>query len=133
MPHESSAQLELVKSLLSEKEHLENAIRELADEYNRYSPWGEIPLEGIALLAEQGIGIHLFSGSEKFFDRYDFGAHCVQVISRGDNTVRFALVTYHEETPIIPFQKRPVPGRSLSTRRSCSVGGMASRLSRCSS
>ena len=114
MPHESSAQLELVKSLLSEKEHLENAIRELADEYNRYSPWGEIPLEGIALLAEQGIGIHLFSGSEKFFDRYDFGAHCVQVISRGDNTVRFALVTYHEEAPIIPFQKHPVPGRSLS-------------------
>jgi hypothetical protein len=51
MPHESSAQLELVESLLSEKEHLENAIRELADEYNRYSPWGEIPPEGIAPLA----------------------------------------------------------------------------------
>jgi V/A-type H+-transporting ATPase subunit I len=114
MPHESGAQLELVRSLLSEKEHLENAIRELADEYARYSHWGEIPVEGIAMLAQKGIHVHLFSGSEKFFDRYDFGAHCVEVISREGNTVRFALVTYHEDAPVIPFQKYAVPGRSLS-------------------
>ncbi|HMY12111.1 MAG TPA: V-type ATPase 116kDa subunit family protein, partial [Turneriella sp.] len=114
MPHESGAQLELVRALLSEKEHLENAVRELSDEYARYSQWGEIPVDGIAMLAQKGIGIHLFSGSEKFFDRYDFGEYCVEVISRGDNTVRFVLVTHHEDAPVIPFQKYAVPGRSLS-------------------
>ncbi len=114
MPHESGAQLELMRGLLREKEHLENAVRELAEEYDRYSHWGEIPVEGIALLAQKGIRIHLFSGSEKFFDRYDFGTHCIEVICRENNTVRFALVTLHEEAPVIPFQKYAVPGRSLA-------------------
>ena len=113
MPHELGAQLELVRKLLKEKDNLESAVNELADEYARYRHWGEIPVDGIALLAQKGIHVHLFSGSEKFFDRYDFGGHCVEVIARGGNTVRFALVTYHEDAPVIPFQKYAVPGRSL--------------------
>lgn len=114
MPHECGAQLKLMRSLLGEKEQLENALRELADEHARYTHWGEIPVEGIATLAQKGIRVHLFSGSEKFFDRYDFGHHYVEVVSRGGNTVRFALITLHEDAPVIPFQKYAVPGRSLA-------------------
>jgi V/A-type H+-transporting ATPase subunit I len=117
LPNESAAQLKLIRSLLQQKEQLENALREMAQEYARYEPWGEIPVGGIALLAQHGIGVHLFSGSEKFFDRYDFGEHCVEEISRGGNIVRFALLTLHADAPVIPFQKFAVPGSDLAAMR----------------
>lgn len=114
MPYESAAQIALVRSLVEEKEKLENALRELSDEYELYKPWGEIPVEALANLAQHGIHVHLFSGSEKFFDRFDFGEHCVEVIARGNNTVRFALITFVAEAPVIPFQKYPIPGLTLA-------------------
>lgn len=117
LPHESAAQLNLITGLLHQKERYEKALGELAEQYTRYAPWGEIPVDGIALLAQHGIGVHLFSGSEKFFDRYDFGDHCVQEISRGGNSVRFALLTLHADAPVIPFQKFAVPGTNLEAMR----------------
>lgn len=118
LPTESTAQLALIRGILQEKERLENALREMAQEYARYEPWGEIPVGGIALLAQHSVGVHLFSGSEKLFDRYDFGEHCVEEISRGGNVVRFALLTLHSDAPVIPFQKYAIPGRDLAAMRS---------------
>ncbi len=118
LPSESAAQLTLIRGILQEKERLENALREMAQEYARYEPWGEIPVGGIALLAQRGVGVHLFSGSEKFFERYDFGEHCVEVISRGNNVVRYALLTLHADAPVIPFQKYAIPGNDLAEMRS---------------
>lgn len=114
MPHAGSAQIALVRSLVEEKEKLENALRELVDEYELYKPWGEIPVEGLSNLAEKGIHIHLFSGSEKLFDQFDFGEHCVEVITRGNNTVRFALISFTAESPVIPFQRYGIPGSTLA-------------------
>ncbi|MFO1526495.1 MAG: hypothetical protein U1F16_11050 [Turneriella sp.] len=114
LPAEFSAQLTVIQRLKDEKEHLESALRELKQELQRYEGWGEIPVEGIARLVRHGVRIHLFMGSERFFDQYDFGEHCVEVIARGGNTVRFAMVTLGSDAPIIPFQKLNVPARYVA-------------------
>ena len=82
LPVEPKAQLKLIQGMLTEKEQLESAVRELRQDLIRYDGWGEIPVDGIARLMQKGVGVHLFSGSERFFDQYDFGDECVAVVSR---------------------------------------------------
>lgn len=118
LPTEPKAQLKLIQGMLAEKEQLESAVRELKTELIRYEGWGEIPVDGIARLTQKGVGVHLFSGSERFFDQYDFGDECVAVVSRGQNSVRFILVTLRRDAPVIPFQKFSVPSRSIAEMKS---------------
>jgi len=117
LPAEPKAQLEIIQGMLAEKERLESALRELKQELIRYDGWGEIPVDGIARLKQKGVGVHLFSGSERFFDNYDFGDECVAVVSRGQNTVRFILITLHRDAPVIPFQQFSVPSRTITEMR----------------
>ncbi len=118
LPAEPKAQLKLIQGMLAEKEQLESALRELKQDLIRYEGWGEIPVDGIARLAQKGVGVHLFSGSERFFDQYDFSDECVAVVSRAQNTVRFILVTLRRDAPVIPFQKFSVPSRSMAEMKS---------------
>ena len=117
LPPTTAGQISAIRTLFAEKDQIENALRELAADRTRYEVWGEIPVEKIGLLKQQGIGIHLFSGSEKFFDQYDFSGHCVEVLARGNNIVRFVLLTLHADAPVIPFQNYPIPGRSVAEMR----------------
>ena len=118
LPVEPKAQLRMIQAMLAEKEQLESAVRELRQELLRYEGWGEIPVDGIARLTQKGVGVHLFSGSERFFDQYDFGDECVAVVSRAQNTVHFILITLHRDAPVIPFQKFTVPSRSIAEMQS---------------
>lgn len=114
LPVEPKAQLKMVQAMLAEKEQLESAVRELKQELIRYDGWGEIPIDGIARLGQKGVGVHLFSGSARFFDQFDFGDECVAVVSRQQNTVRFILVTLHADAPVLPFQKFSIPSRTVA-------------------
>lgn len=118
LPVEPKAQLKLIQDMLTEKEQLESAVRELRQDLIRYDGWGEIPVDGMARLMQKGVGVHLFSGSEKFFDQYDFGDECVVVVSRAQGTVRFILITLRRDAPVIPFQKFSVPSRSIAEMQS---------------
>lgn len=114
LPTETRAQLQMIRSMLAEKEQLENALHELEQQLAHYDGWGEIPVDGIARLAQHGVGVHLFSGSARFFDQYDFGEECIEIISREGTIVRFALITHRRELPVIPFQRVMTPTHTLA-------------------
>lgn len=116
-PNETTAQQRLVKAMLEKKSRLVNALHEVREMYERYRAWGEIPIDKIAQLQQRRVTVHLFSGSPRYFDQYDFSRYDIFEVQRDENTVRFALVSSQKEAPVIPFQHFPVPARSTSDMR----------------
>ena len=117
IPRDRVGRLKLIGKHLKERETLLAAIEELQQELDKSLLWGDVDQHKLGELRRRGISLYLYSGSIKFFERYDFKGITVQVLSRKGGMVRFAVIGEFSQPPVIPFERHELPSRSADEIR----------------
>lgn len=90
------------------------ALVELEEEKKEIALWQNTDPDKYYALAKNGLYLHLYSGSYRFFRKYDFAQYPMKVLFREKDKVFFVIFTDQKEAPKIPFLLHPFPARSLA-------------------
>ncbi len=85
----------------------------LRKEFAQLLPWGQFDWANIRKLEDSGITIRFFTASKKAFDKADFAASSVAVVSQVKSTIYFVVLDKGERSQV-PFEPIQLPEKSLT-------------------
>lgn len=123
LPDDLQKRLEFLEELIGRKEELNSALEELHQQYIRYKPLGDFDSSAIAKLSDRGVKLYFYRGAVRLYEQFDLSKYTTIELAKDSQNVYFVLIQADltgeegsgQEAPVIPFERLPLPGQSLSS------------------